>query len=60
MASHESDHNTCTDCGVKITGVPVVPSQAQIEKLKPTVLCAGCAEDRGLTFDTHVFGGPGD
>ena len=54
---------TCTDCGVKITGVPVVPSadhvptRAQIEKLKPTVyLCTECAKERGLSFDAVAVG----
>ncbi|UCG87585.1 MAG: hypothetical protein JSW71_03290 [Gemmatimonadota bacterium] len=54
---------TCTDCGVKITGVPVVPStgegptRAQIEKLKPTVyLCVECARERGLSFDQLAIG----
>jgi DNA-directed RNA polymerase subunit RPC12/RpoP len=54
---------TCTDCGVKITGVPVVPlakegpTQAQIEKLKPTVyLCSECAKERGLSFDAVAVG----
>jgi DNA-directed RNA polymerase subunit RPC12/RpoP len=49
VTSHESEC-TCTDCGVKITGVPIVPAapegptQAQMEKLKPTVyLCVECA-----------------
>ena len=52
MAVSEEEELTCADCGVKITGVPVVPStgegptQAQIEKLKPTVfLCVECAEE---------------
>jgi hypothetical protein len=57
------EHNPiCADCGVTITGVPVVPSdegptRAQIEKLKPTVyLCAECAEERGLAFDRAAIG----
>jgi hypothetical protein len=48
----------CADCGVKATGVLMVPStgegptQAQIEKLKPTVyLSVECAEERGLSFN---------
>ena len=63
--SNESEY-TCTDCGVKITGVPVVlptgeaPTHAQIEKLKPTVyLCTECAKDRGLSFDTVAIGRTG-
>ncbi len=55
--------HTCADCGVKITGVPVAPlaaggpTQAQIQKLKPTVfLCAECAEERGLSFDQVAVG----
>ena len=62
MASHESEC-TCTECGVKITGVPVVPaapegpSQAQIEKLKPTVyLCVECAREQGFSFTDAVSG----
>jgi hypothetical protein len=58
----ELEH-TCTDCGVKITGVPVVPltgegpTQAQIEKLKPTVfLCVECAQERDLAFDGVALG----
>lgn len=58
MTIHSDDHHTCTDCGVEITGVPVVPwsgegpTRAQIEKLKPTVyLCTECAKERGLSFD---------
>ena len=60
--SREQEH-TCADCGVKITGVPVVPglgegpTQAQVEKLKPTVfLCVECAEERGLAFDGLAVG----
>jgi DNA-directed RNA polymerase subunit RPC12/RpoP len=63
MTVSKENELTCADCGVKITGVPVVPSagegptQAQIEKLKPTVyLCAECAEDRGLSFDREAIG----
>lgn len=60
MASPQEQQCVCADCGITISGVPVVPSlgtgptPAQIEKLKPTVfLCAECAKDRGLSFD-HV------
>ncbi len=63
--SNESEY-TCTDCGVKITGVPVVlpageaPTHAQIEKLKPTVyLCTECAKARGLSFDKVAIGSAG-
>ena len=66
MAVSDERELTCTDCGVKITGVPVVPStgegptQAQIEKLKPTVyLCAECAEERGLAFNGIAIGRTG-
>lgn len=62
-----SDELKCADCGVKITGVPVVPAtgqgptQAQIEKLKPTVyLCVECAEERGLSFDQTAIGRTGE
>ena len=58
-----SEELNCTDCGAKITGVPIVPAadegptQAQIEKLKPTVyLCVECAEERGLSFDQIAIG----
>ncbi len=58
-----SNQHICSDCGEKITGVPVVPSadegptQAQLEKLKPTVyLCVECAEERGLSFDQIILG----
>jgi len=57
----------CADCGIAITGVPIVPSSgaeptpAQMEKLKPTVfLCAECAKDRGLSFDGVAVGKTGD
>ena len=60
--SKEQDH-ICADCGVTITGVPIVPgagqgpTQAQFEKLKPTVfLCAECALERGLSFDGVAVG----
>jgi ribosomal protein L34E len=63
MAGSEADNHTCTDCGVTITGVPVVPkkgggpTEAQIAKLKPTVyLCAECARERGLSFDEMAIG----
>jgi DNA-directed RNA polymerase subunit RPC12/RpoP len=63
MAESRADEYTCTDCGVTITGVPVVPvpsdapTQAQIEKLKPTVyLCVECAKERGLWFDEMAIG----
>ncbi|NNG17529.1 MAG: hypothetical protein HKM89_13720 [Gemmatimonadales bacterium] len=63
MAAPGELEHTCADCGVKITGVPVVPAsgggptQAQIEKLKPTVfLCAECAQERGLAFDGVAVG----
>jgi DNA-directed RNA polymerase subunit RPC12/RpoP len=66
MAVPGEDELTCTDCGVKITGVPVVPStgegptQAQIEKLKPTVyLCTECAKERGLSFNGTAIGRTG-
>ncbi len=57
MNASKQQH-VCADCGVVITGIPVVPlaggspTRAQIEKLKPTVfLCAECAKERGLAFD---------
>jgi sulfur relay (sulfurtransferase) complex TusBCD TusD component (DsrE family) len=60
--SRDQEH-TCADCGVKITGVPVVPgadegpTQAQMQKLKPTVfLCVECAQERGLSFDGVAVG----
>ncbi len=63
MAVSNDNELTCADCDVKITGVPVVPStgegptQAQIEKLKPTVyLCAECATERGLSFKGVAIG----
>ena len=63
MAISKEQEHTCADCGVAITGVPVVPgagegpTEAQIEKLKPTVfLCAECAEERGLSFDQVAVG----
>jgi hypothetical protein len=63
MAAPGELEHTCTDCGVTITGVPVVPltgegpSQAQIAKLKPTVfLCIECAQERGLSFDGVTIG----
>ena len=63
MAATEEHEHVCSDCGIKITGVPIVPTtgegptRAQIEKLKPTVyLCAECARDRGLVFDTIAPG----
>jgi len=66
MAVAEEEELTCADCGVKITGVPVVPStgegptQAQIEKLKPTVyLCVECAEERGLSLNGRAIGKTG-
>lgn len=66
MAVSNENECMCTDCGVKITGVPVVPAagegptQAQVEKLKPTVyLCTECAEDRGLSFDGMAIGRAG-
>ncbi len=66
MAAEKDEHG-CTDCGVTITGVPVVPlpgggpTQAQIAKLKPTVyLCAECAKERGLSFDEIAMGRGGD
>jgi len=59
----EEKHHSCSDCGIEITGVPVVPptgrgpTQAQVEKLKPTVyLCTECAKDRGLSFNDVVAG----
>jgi DNA-directed RNA polymerase subunit RPC12/RpoP len=62
-----SEELKCKDCGVKITGVPVVPrqserpTQAQIQKLKPTVyLCAECAEERGLSFDQIALAETGE
>ncbi len=62
-----SEELKCADCGARITGVPVVPAagegptQAQIEKLKPTVyLCVECAEERGLSFDQVAIGRMGD
>jgi ribosomal protein L34E len=66
MAGTGEHDLTCADCGIAITGVPVVPAtgegptQAQIEKLKPTVyLCTECARDRGLSFDGISVGRPG-
>jgi DNA-directed RNA polymerase subunit RPC12/RpoP len=63
MVASNQDESRCADCGVKITGVPVVPStgegptQAQIEKLKPTVyLCAECATERDLSFEGVAIG----
>lgn len=63
MAGSESHDFTCADCGIEITGVPVVPEGAggptreQIEKLKPTVyLCTECAKDRGLAFNEIAMG----
>ncbi len=63
MAVSRAKELICADCGVKITGGPVVPgagegpSQAQIEKLKPTVfLCAECAQERGLSFNGVAIG----
>jgi DNA-directed RNA polymerase subunit RPC12/RpoP len=54
---------TCADCGVKITGVPIVPAvvegptEAQIAKLKPTsYLCVECAQERGFSFTEVVIG----
>ncbi len=62
VTSNESEC-TCADCGVKITGVPIVPAapedptQSQIEKLKPTVyLCVECARERGFSFAEVVSG----
>lgn len=59
----DSESHACADCGVTITGVPVVPeaakgpTRAQIEKLKPTVyLCTACAKDRGLSFSEMEIG----
>ncbi len=56
----------CAECGIEITGVPIVPapadgpSRAQIEKLKPTVyLCVECAREQGFAFDTTVLGEKG-
>jgi len=61
-----SEEFKCADCGIRITGVPVVPAagegptRAQIEKLKPTVyLCVECAEERGLSFDHRAIGRTG-
>ena len=61
-APRHAEHE-CVDCGIKITGVPVVPppdagvTEAQLQKLKPTVyLCIECAQDRGLTFDEVTVG----
>jgi hypothetical protein len=66
MAVSNENACICTDCGVKINGVPVVPAadegptQAQIEKLKPTIyLCTECAADRGLSFEGMTIGRPG-
>jgi DNA-directed RNA polymerase subunit RPC12/RpoP len=63
MSDSKENHHACTDCGIEITGVPVVPSagqgptKAQVEKLKPTVyLCSECAKERGLSFDELVPG----
>ena len=63
MTGPEETEHTCSDCGTKITGVPVVPwagdgpTQGQIEKLKPTVyLCTECAQERGLSFDDIAIG----
>jgi ribosomal protein L34E len=69
MAVSRAKEHICADCGVKIIGLPVVPgagagagageglTQAQIEKLKPTVfLCAECARERGLSFNGVAIG----
>lgn len=63
MSGSEATKHACADCGVAITGVPVVPARgggltkAQIAKLKPTVyLCAECARERGLSFDDTAVG----
>jgi len=63
MTVSKAQDHICADCGVKITGVPVVPlaargpTKAQVEKLKPTVfLCAECAQERGLSFDEVAVG----
>ncbi len=66
MAVSNENACKCTDCGVKITGVPVVPAagegptQAEVEKLKPTVyLCTECAEERDLSFNGIAIGRTG-
>jgi hypothetical protein len=63
MAESGADEHTWTDCGVTITGVPVVPAPgggptpAQIEKLKPTVyLCAESAKEHGRSFNETAIG----
>ncbi len=63
MAISKEQEHTCADCGVTITGGPVVPgagespTQAQIQKLKPTVfLCAECAEERGILSKAVAIG----
>ncbi len=65
MVTSSESECTCADCGVKITGVPIVPAapegptQAQTEKLKPTVyLCVECAREQGFSF-TEVVSGKG-
>jgi len=62
MASSQSECK-CADCGIEITGVPIVaedadgPTRAQREKLKPTVyLCVECARERGFSFIEVVTG----
>jgi len=63
MSTSNEGECTCTACGVQITGVPIVPAepagptQAQIEKLKPTVyLCFECAREQGFSFTEVVVG----
>jgi DNA-directed RNA polymerase subunit RPC12/RpoP len=65
MASGQSECK-CADCGVEITGVPIIPAaadgptRAQVEKLKPTVyLCVECARERGFSFTDVVLGEDG-
>ncbi len=65
MVTSNENECTCADCSVKITGVPIVPAapegptQAQTEKLKPTVyLCVECAREQGFSF-TEVVSGKG-
>jgi DNA-directed RNA polymerase subunit RPC12/RpoP len=63
MVPSDATEFTCDDCGVKITGVPVVPAavdgptEAQAAKLKPTVYyCVECAQERGFSFTEVVIG----
>lgn len=65
MSVSKAQEHVCADCGITITGVPVMPwkepgptpTEAQLAKLKPTVfLCTECADERGLDFDHIAVG----